>query len=231
MLNFHGFQNVTLLDYPGKVASTVFLGGCNFRCPFCHNGTLVVNPNRYQTISDTEVLEYLRSKSKVLDGVCVTGGEPLLYDIEPFLQEVKQIGLLVKIDHNGTKPEKLQQLIEHRLVDFVTVDIKNSPQKYSQTIGVHNFDLKPVQRTIDLLRDGAVDYEFRTTVVKGLHDADDFPDIGKMIEGAKQYFLQQYVDSGDILHNNNFSSYTQLEMQQFVDIIKPYVPNTHVRGI
>lgn len=230
-MNFHGLQKVTLLDYPGKVASTVFLGGCNFRCPFCHNGTLVINPNRYQTISDVEVLSHLYEKRKILDGVCITGGEPLLYNVEPFLREVKQIGLLVKLDHNGTQPDKLQELISSNLIDYVAVDIKNSPQKYAQTVGVANFDLTPIQRTIDLLRDGAVDYEFRTTVVKGLHDADDFPDIGKMIEGAKQYYLQQYVDSGDILNSNNFNSYTQLEMQQFADMIKPYVPNTQVRGI
>lgn len=230
-MNFHGFQKVTLLDYPGKVASTVFLGGCNFRCPFCHNGTLVTNPNRYQTISDVEVLSHLYEKRKILDGICITGGEPLLYDVKPFLREVKQIGLLVKLDHNGTQPDKLQELISANLVDYVAIDIKNSRQKYAQTVGVANFDLTPIQRTIDLLRDGAVDYEFRTTVVKGLHDADDFPDIGKMIEGAKRYYLQQYVDSGDILHNNQFTSYTQLEMQQFVDIIKPYVSNVQVRGI
>lgn len=230
-LNFHGFQKVTLLDYPGKVASTVFLGGCNFRCPFCHNGTLVTNPNRYQTISDVEVLSHLYEKRKILDGICITGGEPLLYNVEPFLREVKQIGLLVKLDHNGTQPDKLQKLISANLVDYVAIDIKNSRQKYAQTVGVANFDLTPIQRTIDLLRDGAVDYEFRTTVVKGLHDADDFPDIGKMIEGAKRYYLQQYVDSGDILHSNHFTSYTQMEMQQFADIIKPYVPNVQIRGI
>lgn len=230
-MNFHGFQKVTLLDYPGKVASTVFLGGCNFRCPFCHNGTLVTNPNRYQTISDVEVLSHLYEKRKILDGVCITGGEPLLYDVKPFLREVKQIGLLIKLDHNGTQPDKLQELISANLVDYVAIDIKNSRQKYAQTVGVANFDLTPIQRTIDLLRDGAVEYEFRTTVVKGLHDADDFPDIGKMIEGAKRYYLQQYVDSGDILHNNQFTSYTQLEMQQFADIIKPYVPNVQIRGI
>ena len=230
-MNFHGFQKVTLLDYPGKVACTAFLGGCNFRCPFCHNGTLVINPNTYQTISDAEIIEHLKQKSKILDGICVTGGEPLLYDIESFLQEVKQIGLLVKLDHNGTKPERLHRLVTQGLVDYVAVDIKNSPKKYAQTVGVPNLDLEPIKRTIDLLRDGAVDYEFRTTVVKGLHDADDFPDIGKMIEGAKQYFLQQYVDSGDILHNNQFSSYTHKEMQEFADIVKPYVPNTQVRGI
>ena len=230
-MNFHGFQKVTLLDYPGKVASTVFLGGCNFRCPFCHNGTLVTNPNRYQTISDVEVLSHLYEKRKILDGICITGGEPLLYNVEPFLREVKQIGLLVKLDHNGTQPDKLQELISANLVDYVAIDIKNSRQKYAQTVGVANFDLTPIQRTIDLLRDGAVDYEFRTTVVKGLHDADDFPDIGKMIEGAKRYYLQQYVDSGDILHNNQFTSYTQMEMQQFADIIKPYVSNVQIRGI
>lgn len=230
-MNFHGFQKVTLLDYPGKVASTVFLGGCNFRCPFCHNGTLVTNPNRYQTISDVEVLSHLYEKRKILDGICITGGEPLLYNVEPFLREVKQMGLLVKLDHNGTKPERLHRLVTQGLIDYVAVDIKNSPQKYAQTVGVANFDLTPIQRTIDLLRDGAVDYEFRTTVVKGLHDADDFPDIGKMIEGAKRYYLQQYVDSGDILHSNHFTSYTQMEMQQFADIIKPYVPNVQIRGI
>lgn len=230
-MKFHGLQKVTLLDYPGKVASTLFLGGCNFRCPFCHNGILVEHPAQYQTIEDEEVLQYLRGKRKVLDGVCITGGEPLLYDIAPFLQKVKEVGLLVKLDHNGTEPDRLQSLINAGLVDYVAVDIKNSSTKYSETIGVPNFDMSPVLHTIDLLRNGDVDYEFRTTVVKGLHDANDFSAIGEMIAGAKQYFLQQYVDSGMILHNKNFTSYTQSEMQQFADIVKPYVPNTQVRGI
>ena len=230
-MNFHGFQRVTLLDYPGKVASTVFLGGCNFRCPFCHNATLVEHPTRYQSISPDEVLQYLRTKSKILDGVCITGGEPLLYDIAPFLREVKDIGLLVKLDHNGTMPQKLRELMEQGLLDYVAVDIKNSPQKYGLTVGVENFEIAPILETIQLLQNGSVDYEFRTTVVNGLHEASDFHEIGKMIQGDSKYFLQQYVDSGDIIHNNNFSSYTHKEMQEFADIVKPCVPNVQVRGI
>lgn len=231
MLNFHGLQKVTLLDYPGKIACTVFLGGCNFRCLFCHNGTLVTNPILYQSVSDVEVLEYIKNKHKILDGVCITGGEPLLYDVEPFLYKVKNIGLSVKLDHNGTKPDKLQKLINQHLVDYVAIDIKNSPQKYAQTVGIPNIDITPVLHTIDLLKTNVVDYEFRTTVVKGLHDINDFIDIGKMIQGAEKYFLQQYVDSGDILHNNNFSSYTQQEMQNFADVINPYVANVQIRGV
>lgn len=229
-MNFYGLQKVTLLDYPGKIASTVFVGGCNLRCPFCHNGTLVSSPATYKPIPEAEIFAILKQRTKVLDGICVTGGEPLLYDIAPFLTKVKELGLRVKLDHNGTAPRELQSLISQQLVDYVAIDIKNSPDKYASTVGIDTFDITPVLQTIQLLLHSDVDYEFRTTVVKELHTAADFHEIGAMIAGAKRYFLQQFINSGDILHNTSFHACSYEEMQTFANIAKLYVSDVQIRG-
>jgi pyruvate formate lyase activating enzyme len=230
-MNFYGFQKVTLLDYPGKVACTVFTGGCNLRCPFCHNGTLVKNPAQYRVITSDEVLQYLSKRGKALDGICVTGGEPLLHDLEAFLTEVKRHQLLIKLDHNGTMPDKLESLIQKGLLDYVAVDIKGAPSQYARAVGVSNFDTQSIFKTIELLRQNKVKYEFRTTVVKGIHEEHHFRDIANMIHGAPRYVLQQYVDSGDILHDGNFASYTPQELQGFADIVAPHVERVEIRGI
>ena len=188
-----GLQKTTLLDYPGKMAATVFNGGCNFRCPFCHNKSLVfLNPNE-QEISSDEVLSYLEERKNVLDGICVTGGEPLLHEgLKNFLREVRKTNLKIKLDTNGSNFEMLKNLIEEKLVDYVAMDIKNCPSKYSYTIGLDSFNLSEVEKSKNYLIENHVDYEFRTTVVKQFHEVKDFEEIGKWLKGAKRYFLQNF---------------------------------------
>lgn len=227
-----GFQKLTLLDYPGKVACTVFTGGCNFRCPFCHNASLVL-PERISQESDEEaVLSFLRKRQGVLDGVAVTGGEPLLHrDIARFLEEVRAMGFSVKLDTNGSFPDRLIELVRSGLVDRVAMDIKNSPELYPETVGIEGFDISAVERTKDYLLAGNVDYEFRTTVVKGLHTAESIQKAAEWITGAKEYYLQQFKDSGDIILPEGLSGFDEKEIYAFADAAAVYVPSVKVRGV
>ena len=227
-----GLQKLTLLDYPGKVACTVFTGGCNFRCPFCHNSTLVLPDQIAHDSSEEAVLAFLKKRVGVLDGVAVTGGEPLLHaDIGDFLKEVKALGFLVKLDTNGSFPDRLISLVEAGLVDRVAMDIKNAPALYAKTAGLERFDLTGVERSKDFLLEGRVDYEFRTTVVKGLHTADSLIEAAHWIEGAKEYYLQQYRDSGAILNSTGLSGFDADEMHALADAVRPIVPTVQVRGV
>ena len=228
-----GLQKLTLLDYPGKVACTVFTGGCNFRCPFCHNAPLVL-PERLQGDENgaETVLAFLKKRQGILDGVAVTGGEPLLHaDIGDFLREVKALGYSVKLDTNGSFPQRLIALVEEGLVDRVAVDIKNAPALYAKTVGVPGFDLSPVERTKDYLLSGAVEYEFRTTVVKGLHTRESLLEAARWIEGAKEYYLQQFKDSGDVIAIEGLSAFNREEMHALADAVRPIVPSVQVRGV
>ena len=227
-----GLQKLTLLDYPGKVACTVFTGGCNFRCPFCHNSALVLPEQLSQDTDADEVLRFLKKRAGVLDGVAVTGGEPLLHaDIGDFLKEVKALGFLVKLDTNGSFPDRLISLAEAGLVDRVAMDIKNAPALYAKTAGLAHFDLAGVERSKDFLLKGSVDYEFRTTVVKGLHTAESLQEAAHWIEGAKEYYLQQYKDSGAILDSTGLSGFDADEMHRLADAVRPVVPAVQVRGV
>lgn len=227
-----GLQKLTLLDYPGKVACTVFTGGCNFRCPFCHNSTLVLPGQIAHDSSEEQVLSFLKKRMGVLDGVAVTGGEPLLHaDIGGFLEEVKALGFLVKLDTNGSFPDRLISLVEAGLVDRVAMDIKNAPALYAKTAGLAHFDLTGVERSKDFLLEGRVDYEFRTTVVKGLHTEESLLEAAHWIEGAKEYYLQQYKDSGAILDNTGLSGFDADEMHRLADAVRPVVPCVQVRGV
>ena len=227
-----GLQKLTLLDYPGKVACTVFTGGCNFRCPFCHNSTLVLPGQIAHDSSEEAVLSFLRKRVGVLDGVAVTGGEPLLHaDIGDFLKEVKALGFLVKLDTNGSFPDRLISLVEAGLVDRVAMDIKNAPALYAKTAGLEHFDLAGVERSKDFLLEGRVDYEFRTTVVKGLHTRESLTEAAHWIEGAKEYYLQQYKDSGAILDSTGLSSFDADEMHALADAVRLIIPAVHVRGV
>ena len=227
-----GLQKLTLLDYPGKVACTVFTGGCNFRCPFCHNSTLVLPGQIAHDSSEEAVLNFLRKRVGVLDGVAVTGGEPLLHaDIGDFLKEVKALGFLVKLDTNGSFPDRLISLVEAGLVDRVAMDIKNAPALYAKTAGLEHFDLAGVERSKDFLLEGRVDYEFRTTVVKGLHTRESLTEAAHWIEGAKEYYLQQYKDSGAILDSTGLSGFDADEMHALADAVRPIVPTVQVRGV
>ena len=226
-----GLQKLTLLDYPGKVACTVFTGGCNFRCPFCHNSALVLPEQLSQDTDADEVLRFLKKRVGVLDGVAVTGGEPLLHpDIGDFLREVKGLGFLVKLDTNGSFPDRLIALVEAGLVDRVAMDIKNAPALYAKTAGLERFDLGGVTRAKDFLLSGTVDCEFRTTVVKGLHTKESLLEAAEWIRGAKEYYLQQYKDSGAILDADGLGAFDADEMHALADAVRDIVPGVQVRG-
>ena len=227
MFNIHGFQKMTMLDFPGKVACTAFTAGCNFRCPFCHNASLVTKINNDEIYSQEEIFDYLNKRKGVLDGVCITGGEPLLYDgIVDFIKKIRELGLLVKLDTNGSFPEKLKYLIENGLVDYVAMDIKNSKDKYAETIGLNEYDISNVEKSVALLLEGKVEYEFRTTIVEEYHTPQDIVAIGEWIKGAKRYFLQNFVDSGNLIGSDmhgvskEFMKELQIEAAKFVEKVE-----------
>ncbi len=226
-----GFQKMTMLDFPGKVACTVFTGGCNFRCPFCHNALLVTDIDDSLTFTEEEIITYLYKRSGIIDGVCITGGEPLLQkDISDFCAEIKDTGMLIKLDTNGSYPEKLEELVSNGLVDYVAMDIKNSKQKYGVTVGKPDFDISPIEKSIKFLLSDKVDYEFRTTVVNEFHTADDIAAAAEWISGAKRYFLQGFVDSGSLI-GENLSAVPAEKMNEFCRRAQDFVPNTTLRGI
>lgn len=230
-MNIQGLQKLTLLDYPGKVACTVFLAGCNFRCPFCHNASLVTHVDPGNDIPEQEVLEFLEKRAGVLDGVCITGGEPLLSpELETFIRKVRAMGYLVKLDTNGSSAGRLGSLMEKGLVDYVAMDIKNSPAKYAQTIGFDEYDLENIKESVKYLMEGGIPYEFRTTVVREFHKREDFEAIGQWLCGAENYYLQGFVDSGDLIRPG-LRGYTREIMEQALDIVKKYVPNAQLRGL
>ncbi len=228
-----GLQKLTLLDYPGKVACTVFTGGCNFRCPFCHNAPLVL-PERLEGDPNGEetVLTFLRKRQGVLDGVAITGGEPLLHgDMPAFLEKIRALGYRIKLDTNGSFPERLMQIVDAGLVDRVAMDIKNAPGLYAATAGIPNLDLAAVERSKNFLLEGRVEYEFRTTVVRGLHSQESLIEAAKWISGAKEYYLQQFKDSGDVLDLQGLSAFSDEQMRQLRDAVAPYVPVVQLRGV
>ncbi len=226
-----GLQKTTLLDFPGKVACTVFTGGCNFRCPFCHNASLVTKVNDNIQISEDEVLEYLKKRKGILDGVCITGGEPLLQkDIIPFLEKIKAIGLLIKLDTNGSRSEILKNIISLGLVDYIAMDIKNSKEKYAITCGLDKFP-EDIETSINIIMTSGIPYEFRTTVVKELHNKTDILNIANRIIGTERYFLQGFIDSGDIISEKKYSAYTTEEMKKILYEIQAVIPQALLRGI
>lgn len=225
-----GLQKLTLLDFPGKTACTVFTPGCNFRCPFCHNARLVRQEER-ETLDTEAVFSFLRKRQGVLDGVCITGGEPLLQpDLPAFIEQIRALGLKVKLDTNGMLTERLRELLEKNLLDYVAMDIKNSPEKYGETVGIPSLDLTPINGSVDLLMQGTVPFEFRTTVAHPFHTAADFDAVGRWIAGAPRYFLQGYVDSGDIL-GTDVTPCSKAEMEQCLAAVRPYVPAAQIRGV
>lgn len=230
-MNIQGIQKLTLLDFPGKTSCTVFTGGCNFRCPFCHNATLVLNPTENNPITDEIFLDFLDSRKKLLDGVSITGGEPLLQkDIAEFCHQVKERGFAVKLDTNGTFPDVLSSLLENGLLDYVAMDIKNSFSSYCKTVGLASMDFEPIKKSISLLINSGITFEFRTTVVKELHSIDDFVEIADMIKGAKKYYLQSYKPSdnqiGGILSEPGYDF-----LRQAADLMISRGIDTEIRGI
>lgn len=226
-----GFQKLTLLDYPGKMACTVFTSGCNLRCPFCHNSRLVINASTEGEFTVEEILEYLKKRQGILDGVAITGGEPLLHkDIDVFIEQVRALGFLIKLDTNGTFPERLKDLVGRGLIDYVAMDIKNSPEGYSETVGIGGYDISKIQESIAFLLEGNVDYEFRTTVVRELHSVFSIEGIGKIIKGAKRHYIQAFVDSGELI-GFDLSPVPKDEMISMQKIMSQYVDLCEIRGI
>lgn len=229
-MHIHGLQKLSMVDYPGKIAATVFTGGCNLRCPFCHNALLVTRLAESPRLEEAEILKFLRTRKGLLDGVVLTGGEPLLQNgAADFLARVKEMGFDLKLDTNGCFPDALAEILDRKLVDYVAMDIKNSREKYAATVGIPDFDLAPVEESIRLLLDGNTDFEFRTTVVKELHTGDDIESIGRWIRGAKGYFLQNFEDSGNLIAGG-LHGFSEAEIRDLAGRAAPYVEHIGVRG-
>lgn len=229
-MNIQFYQKLTLLDYPSKTACTVFTYGCNLRCPFCHNASLVTRPAE-EKVDEEEFMKFLDKRKNLLDGVCITGGEPLLQpDIERFISDIKAKGFLVKLDTNGFFPDKLKSVLDAGLVDYVAMDIKNSPEKYALTCGIEKVDMEKIFKSVDILKNSGVDFEFRTTAVKGFHEISDFESIGKWLSGKSKYYIQCFKDSGDTIEKN-LSAFSENELETLKNAALPYLPSTKLRGI
>lgn len=231
-MEIHGLQKMTLLDYPGKVACTVFLSGCDFRCPFCHNGELVTGTCPPET-DDQGLLAFLNRRKGLLDGVCVTGGEPLLRpDLPLLLGEIKELGFQVKVDTNGTHPDRLRRLVEEGLVDYVAMDVKNAPERYAETVGVDGLDLARVRESVSFLLEGSVPYEFRTTVVRELHAESDLRSLAEWVAGAEAWFLQSFIDEESVLGGTGrFHAWEPEELRHILPELQRIVPTAALRGI
>ena len=228
-MNVQGYQKLTLLDFPGRTACTVFTGGCNLRCPFCHNAGLVRTPLAGPNLTD-EVLAYLAKRKGILDGVCVTGGEPLLQpDLVGFLQAVKEMGYAVKLDTNGMLPGRLSEVLATNLVDYVAMDIKSSPDGYSAATGT-DADVSAVSDSLSILRGSGIPFELRTTAVRGIHTEADFDAIGEWIGDVPAYFIQRFVDSGQLL-GSGCDAFSPEEMEHLLTTVRQYTPSAQLRGV
>lgn len=236
-MNVGGLATMTLLDYPGKVAATIFTNGCNFRCPFCQNADLVltdcITDNAY---SENNILDFLRKRKNLLEGVCISGGEPTLQsDLPEFICKIKSLGYSVKLDTNGLNPAVISSLIEGNLVDYIAMDYKAPYHKYALASGIDNIDISKIKESVHILINSKIDYEFRTTLVKGIHTCDDMTAMAHELNGAKAYYLQSYVDSsriiGKLTSNDNYSSFTPDELNDFLSIIKKELPEAKLRGV
>lgn len=230
-----GLQKMTLLDYPGKIACTVFLGGCNFRCPFCHNSELFMGKPE-KLMEDEEFFKFLQSRKGLLDAVCVSGGEPTLYkNLPEFLKRIKELGFLVKLDTNGSNPAMVKQLVANGLVDYIAMDVKNSPALYAQTVGLETVDLTSIEESLRFLIGGSVNYELRTTLVSQLHDSRSIQDMGvwltSLVTGKKpeKLFLQSFVDRDTVLFAG-LSAPEPETTQQFAKILEPFAKQVTIRN-
>ena len=225
-----GFNKTTLLDYPGCVAATIFLGGCNFRCPFCHNGDLVLKSGQMTGYEEKEVLAFLKKRRNVLEGVCITGGEPTLHaELPEFISKIKELGYLVKLDTNGSNPEMLKSLVKEKLIDYVAMDVKAPLAKYEKVCGVA-VDVEKIKQSVEFLKQGEIPYEFRTTVVKGLHTGEDILEIGRYLHGASKYFLQSYEESEQNLCKD-FTAMPREELFLLEQELKTEIEYVKVRGV
>ena len=226
-----GLQKLTLLDFPERMACTVFTFGCNFRCPFCHNASLVLSDRADDaSISEDELFSFLRKRRGILEGVCITGGEPTLQpDLPDFIRRIKELGYAVKLDTNGYRPAVLKALVSEGLLDYVAMDIKNSLSRYGDTVGISPFDTAPVEESMDYLMEGHVPFEFRTTLVKGLHTPESIAEMGQRLAGEEAFFLQTFEDSGDLIAEG-LDALDRQETEALLAILRDYVPNAQIRG-
>lgn len=228
-----GLQKVTLLDYPNYMASTIFTSGCNFKCPYCHNKDLVFIPEDYQFFDPEEVIAYLESREGIIDGVCISGGEPLMQEgLEEYIKDIKDLGYLVKLDTNGYYPERLKALLDTGMIDMVAMDVKNSKEKYARTVGINeeNFDISKIEESIKILLESPVETEFRTTVIKEFHEKEDLIEIAKWIQGCDHYYLQQYVESENVIHPG-WTPYNKEEMEKLRQVVSMYLDQVELRGV
>ena len=227
-----GLQKTTLIDFPGKIACILFLGGCNFRCGYCYNADLVLNLQKLPTIPENEFFSFLERRKNYLEGVCISGGEPTLHkDLPRFCAQIKELGFLVKLDTNGTNPLMVDQLITSKLIDYIAMDIKASKENYSKVAGA-KIQIPNIEKTVSLIKDSGIDYEFRTTVIPGLYNEIEAENIGKWLTGAKQYFLQQFRATTTTIDPefSNLDSYSPEELKRFKKILERYIPKVAIRG-
>ncbi len=230
-MRIYGFQKTTLLDYPEHVAATVFTGGCNFRCPFCHNGLLVLNPEAQPRIPEEEVFAYLEKRRGILEGVCITGGEPTLQeDLAEFAGRLKEIGYSVKLDTNGSRPQVLRELLDAGLLDYVAMDIKASWDRYAEAAGVKDFDPAPIRESMELLKNSKIPCEFRTTAVKGIHSVQEFREIGRMLQGCQAYYIQGFRESENMI-GEGFEGFSREEMEEMASLAGEHVDKVMLRGV
>jgi len=246
-MQIHGFNKTTLLDYPEHIAATVFTGGCNFRCPFCHNGELVLDPGCQPLIPEEEVLSYLKKRQGILQGVYVTGGEPTLQkDLKDFLRKIKELGYPIKLDTNGYMPGVLWDLMQEHLIDYVAMDIKASRDNYARAAGLPHMDISRIEESIGILKSSGIPYEFRTTVVRGIHTVVEFEKIGKWIAGCPAYYLQNYEENENCLYRmiqtvecddvkpggvDPFGAFSREELEQMEELARKYVGKVILRGV
>lgn len=229
-MQIHGLQKMTLLDFPEKVACTVFLGGCDFRCPFCHNWD-ILDPSTPVIMEEDEFYKFLDKREGLLDGVAITGGEPLLRTgMVDFIKGIRSRGFLVKLDTNGNHPDRLKELVSEGLLDYVAVDVKNNKERYGETVGIPMLDISKIEETISFLLEGNVPYEFRTTVLRQFHDADSFKGIAEWIEGAEHYFIQSFVDR-ETVPFSGLEAYSPEELEEFKKLVEPHVKHIDIRGV
>lgn len=229
-MNIAGMEKMSLVDFDGKVSATVFTGGCNFLCPFCHNSPLVLDFKNLPTVPESDVISYLKKRAGILDGVCISGGEPTLQkDLPEFIEKIKSLGYAVKLDTNGTNPQIVKTLAESGLVDYFAMDIKNDRENYAKIIGFDKYDVKNVEKSVEYFINGTADYEFRTTVIKEYHEEENVKKIGEWIKGANKYFLQKFKDSGSCI-KNGLSPVDDKTAENFIKILKSTVPNSRLRG-
>jgi pyruvate formate lyase activating enzyme len=230
-MQINGFNKLTLLDFPGHLAATIFLGGCNMRCPFCHNASLVTKVSSQPVIPVEEVMATLTKRRGILEGVCITGGEPTIYtDLPDLIKDIKKLGFRVKLDTNGTNPSMMKTLVQEKQIDYVAMDIKNSPEKYSLTSGINHLDLAQIEESVAYLLSSPLPYEFRTTIVKEYHAEEDMVSIGRWLSGAEAYFLQSYKDSGDVIAPG-LNSHSKETLTKFVEVLTPYIKQVSLRGV